>query len=133
MPKGIKGFQKGHPYFEKTFAGFKRIGLATKKRWQNSDYRKKMIPLLLRYGFQKGNENITKRPEIREKIRNALKGKKPSNWKTLYTPQINEKRRKARLKQKLPTIDTSIELKVKKWLEEKEIRYLHPYNLKNKF
>jgi very-short-patch-repair endonuclease len=61
------------------------------------------------------------------------KGQKPDNWETLYTPEINEKRRIARLKQKLPTIDTSIEIKVEEWLNENQIEYIHPFNLGNRF
>jgi len=58
---------------------------------------------------------------------------KPSNWALLYTSVINEKRKIARLKQKLPTIDTSIERKTKEWLDRKGINYIHPFNLGDKF
>ncbi len=50
-----------------------------------------------------------------------------------HTEKTKDKIRLARLKQKLPIIDTSIERKFKKWLDDKKINYIHPFNLGNKF
>ena len=115
-----QGFQKGiHPKKE-----FKKGHIPWNKGRKMTDYPQ--------CGFKKGNpgfhtlENDKSRSE-------ALKGRKPSNWSSLYTPEINQKRRIARLKQKLPTIDTSIELKVKDYLDKNKIKYIHPWNLGNRF
>jgi len=52
---------------------------------------------------------------------------------TTRKPKFREECRLRRLKQKLPTIDTSIELKVKKYLDDRKINYIHPFNLGNRF
>jgi very-short-patch-repair endonuclease len=105
--------------------GKRRLSMAVKKRYQAGDKRG---------FFQNGNkcgQNVTRKGMYGEN--NPWFGKKPPNWKNLYTQEINEKRRQARLKQKLPSIDTSIERKTKEWLESKKINYIHPFNLGNRF
>ena len=71
--------------------------------------------------------------EGRRNISEAHKGKLPVNWNSLYTPEINEKRRIARLKYKIPKKDTSLELKVKTYLDEQKIPYIHPFNVRNRY
>ena len=82
--------------------------------------------------------------ETKRKISEMRKGKAigknnqwwhkiPPNWKNLYTPEINKKRRIARLKQILPTKDTLLELKVKNYLDKLGIQYIHPFNLGDRF
>lgn len=66
MPKGIKGFQKGHKDF-RTSESLKRIGEHTKKRWADPEERKKLTGMLGRKHSlktrrkmseaQKGNQN----------------------------------------------------------------------------
>ena len=75
--------------------------------------------------------------ETKRKINEARKGKGSWNkgMKGLqkHTEETKQKIREARLKQKLPTIDTSIERKFDAYLKEKKINYIHPFNLGNKF
>ena len=54
MPKGIKGFQKGHKQFT-TKEGYKKIGLKTKERMQKICVDGNMPPWLKGKGFKKGH------------------------------------------------------------------------------
>jgi len=67
--------------------------------------------------------------ETKRRMREAKKNHKPK----FHTEKTKQKIREARLKQKLPTIDTSIEIKTKEWLDRKGINYIHPFNLGDKF
>ena len=73
--------------------------------------------------------------ETRKKMSEAQKGRnRDGNHKPkFHIEETKQKIRQARLKQKLPTIDTSIELKFRNWLDEKKINYIHPFNLGNRF
>ena len=72
--------------------------------------------------------------ETKRKMSEALKKNPARYWLgKKRSKETKNKLRIARLKQKLPTIDTSIELKVKNYLDEKGISYIHPFNLGDKF
>ena len=117
--KGRKPLQKYKRKFGKS--GRKKGCRATKET------RKKMSESAKR-SWKEGNKN---RNGGRKK--GQQKGQRPKNWESLYTPEINEKRRIARLKQVLPTKNTSIELTVKKFLDDNNIKYVQQFNLGNKF
>jgi len=63
-----------------------------------------------------GEDNPSKRLSVRKKISNALKGR-------VLTKEWKEKIKLARVKQILPTKDTSIEIKLQKELEKRNIKF----------
>src|SRR3990167_1694830 len=67
--------------------------------------------------------------QAKEKLRLFFKGK-PGHSQTIQT---RAKIRAARMKQKLPTKDTSIELKVKDYLDRKGVNYIQQFNLGDRF
>jgi len=75
--------------------------------------------------MSESHKGIHKSEESKEKIR--------GNKNPAKRPEVRKKIRIARLKQKLPTTDTLIELKVKDYLDKNEIKYVHPWNLGNRF
>lgn len=77
--------------------------------------------------------------EAREKIklaraRQVITKETKKKLKAIWnTPEKKEYARLRRLKQKFPTVDTSIERKTEEWLKSKNINYIHPFNWANKF
>ncbi len=72
--------------------------------------------------FLLGDNNPSKRPEVREKIKLARKRRK-ERLGCINLPETREKIRKARLKQIFPIKDTSIEVKLQKELEKRKIMF----------
>jgi len=73
MPKGLKGFQKGHKGFW-TSESKKKLGKAVEKLWKSPNYRKKQAEKKIgnTHGFQKGHKfgnrfKKGKRPSIKQK------------------------------------------------------------------
>lgn len=135
---GLRGFQKGNKfgYRKKTFEIRQKISNSLKgkpsgakgKHWKLSDETKRRM-----------SETAKKQMRERGKWNWGLhnKGEKRNcgiNHKPkFHTEETKNKIRIARLKQILPTIDTSIERKFKEWLESKKINYIHSFNLGNRF
>lgn len=75
--------------------------------------------------------------KLSERTKERMKGNKNAGGSKhkpkFHTEETKQKIRDARLKQKLPTIDTSIERKTKEWFDRKGINYIHPFNLGDKF
>ena len=78
-----------------------------------------------------------KRPPFSDGWRKKISENSPKFWLGKKRPPFSEKWKQkirlARLKQKLPTIDTSIERKFETYLKERKINYIHPFNLGDKF
>lgn len=124
------------------------INLLNKKRIQNTtkantgifftEKRKTNISNSLKGRKITWIEKLRKPKTITEKVKQAHKLRKGiPTWnkgKTdIYSEETLQKIRDARLRQIFLQIDTSIELKIKKQLEEANISFKHPFNLGNKF
>jgi len=153
MPKGIY-LHKPHTEETKKKISEKLKGIKrseeTKKKMRakhlSEEHKKKISETRKKRKKELGYLNS---PETRKKISETNKGK--NNWLGKHhteetkrklsliikernsSEKVKRKLRLARLKQKLPIIDTSIERKTEEWLKRKGINYIHPFNLGDKF
>ena|SRR3990167_1026416 len=136
MPTGV---------YIRTEQTLKRLSEARKGKVLSKEHKEKIADA--HRGKPSGMLGKTQSQEQRYKVRVALKGRKrppfSKKWREnlskanfqryIKYPELKNKLRIARLKQILPTSDTSIELKVKNYLDNKGVNYIHPFNLGDRF
>jgi len=83
---------------------------------------------------RKGSKNpMFGRHHSEEALKKMRARKVLNHTPKFHTQETKDKLRVARLKQKILQIDTSIELKVKAYLEDKGIEFIHPFNFGNMY